>query len=205
MAVLAINALPKKSLSQQLLRRLMPHLLFRSFRFLPHFLSGALSIPLSSPLSSPLIRKILVKLTLALCCTSLILPATASAAQDPVYARLAWSTMITLDNANRTGDYSVLHALSAPNFQTNNTVGSLYDSFRSLRENQVDIGRAILINPTFYIPPAVDKNGLLRLRGGFETRPMAIRFDILFERSNTGWHIFALSVIETESSTKAPR
>ncbi|MFT7246481.1 MAG: hypothetical protein ACI82A_003857 [Candidatus Azotimanducaceae bacterium] len=110
--------------------------------------------------------------------------------------------MIALDNANRTGDYSILHALGAPGFQANNSVGSLYDTFREFRESRTDIGRAILVEPTYYLPRTADKEGILRLRGGFETRPMAIRFDILFQQIDGGWRIMALSVIEEASSNQ---
>lgn len=121
-------------------------------------------------------------------------------ANEALYARLVWTTMVALDNANRTGDYSILHALGAPGFQNNNSVGSLYDTFRAFRENQTDLGRSLLVEPTYYLPPAVDKDGLLRLRGGFETRPKAIRFDILFQSVNGAWQLLALSVIEEEAS-----
>ncbi|MFN3237745.1 MAG: hypothetical protein ACE37D_11900 [Pseudomonadales bacterium] len=110
--------------------------------------------------------------------------------------------MIALDNANRTGDYSILHALGAPGFQTNNSVGSLYDSFRNFRDTRTDLGRAILIEPTYYMPRTIDKDGLLRLRGGFETRPLAIRFDLIFQQVEGAWRLLAISVIEEEASIK---
>jgi hypothetical protein len=128
--------------------------------------------------------------------------ARAAEADSALSARLVWSTMIALDNANRTGDYSILHALGAPGFQANNSVGSLYDTFREFRESRTDIGRAILVEPTYYLPRTADKEGILRLRGGFETRPMAIRFDILFQQIDGGWRIMALSVIEEASSNQ---
>ncbi|MFT4797117.1 MAG: hypothetical protein ACJAYE_003277 [Candidatus Azotimanducaceae bacterium] len=57
--------------------------------------------------------------------------ARAAEADSALNARLVWSTVVALDNANRTGNYSVLHA---PGFQANNSVGSLYDTFREFRE-----------------------------------------------------------------------
>ncbi len=117
-------------------------------------------------------------------------------------ARLAWTTMIALDNANRTGDYSILRALGSPDFQAKNSVGSLYDTFRGFRETRTDLGRAVLVEPTYYLPRTIDSEGLLRLRGGFETRPMAIRFDLIFEQVDGGWRILALSVIEEPGSAR---
>ncbi len=126
----------------------------------------------------------------------------AAEADRNMSARLVWSTMIALDNANRTGDYSILRALGAPAFQTNNSVGSLYDTFRNFRESQTDLGHTILIEPTYYLPRTIDQKGLLRLRGGFETRPMAIRFDLIFKQVGGAWQLFAISVIEDAASNR---
>lgn len=147
-----------------------------------------------------LIASPLLGLTILFCGVSS--PAVAAEADRSISARLVWSTMIALDNANRTGDYSILHALGAPGFQTNNSVGSLYDSFRNFRDTRTDLGRAILIEPTYYMPRTIDKDGLLRLRGGFETRPLAIRFDLIFQQVEGAWRLLAISVIEEEASIK---
>jgi hypothetical protein len=110
--------------------------------------------------------------------------------------------MIALDNANRTGDYSILHALGAPGFQASNSVGSLYDTFRNFRDTQTDLGRSILVEPAYYLPRTIDSKGLLRLRGGFETRPMAIRFDLMFQQVDGAWRLLAISVIEDPASNR---
>lgn len=121
--------------------------------------------------------------------------------EETVLTRLVWTTMVTVDNANRTGDYSVLLALGAPSFQANNSEEDLATLFASLRENRVDIGKAILIEPTWLLEPAVNGQGILRLRGGFEYRPRAIRFDILFQNVGGGWRILGLSVAELSASS----
>ncbi|MCI4644329.1 MAG: hypothetical protein MRY64_06055 [Hyphomonadaceae bacterium] len=113
-------------------------------------------------------------------------------------ARLVWSTMIALDNANRTENYSVLYALGSDGFKARNSPDTLSATFAPLRMSRIDVGRAILIRPTYYIPPQVNGDGLLRLRGGFDYRPNSIRFDILFENRGGGWRIHALSVAEMD-------
>ena len=122
---------------------------------------------------------------------------------ENVLARLVWATMTSLDNANRTGNYSVLHALGSPGFQEANSVERLSQIFAPLRESRTDVGRAILTTPTYYLPPSIDVNGRLRLRGGFEFRPRSLRFDILYSFVGGGWRIDGLSVVEM--SADAPR
>lgn len=113
-------------------------------------------------------------------------------------ARLVWSTMIAVDNANRTGDYGVLYGLMSPNFQQSGSPQVLAQTFANLRQQRVDIGRTILTSPVYYIPPQILKDGSLRLRGGFEYRPKSIRFDILFELVDGGWSLSAISIAEMD-------
>lgn len=111
-------------------------------------------------------------------------------------ARLVWSTMIALDQANRTGNYSVLYELGTTAFQRNNSPDQLRATFTSLRANRVDVGRAVLNTPNYYLPPDIDQTGQLRLRGGFDYRPQSIRFDLLFVQEGGGWRINGMSVVQ---------
>jgi hypothetical protein len=118
-------------------------------------------------------------------------------------ARLVWSTMVTLDNANRTGNYDVLQQLGSTEFQKANSPNALAGAFAPLRNRRVDVGRAILITPTYYLEPGLDSSGDLRLRGAFEYRPSAIRFDLIYRKVDGGWRIHAISVAEMDAD--APR
>ena len=156
-----------------------------------------------------LIRIVLARIVLVQIILTACILATAAQAQEratpdeAVLARLVWSTLVALDNANRTGDYSVLHALGSPQMQAATSVEDLAASFAPLREQRVDVGRALLASPTYYIPPGFTEAGALRLRGGFDFRPVSLRFDILFVETGGGWRIDALSV--AEMAFDAPR
>src|SRR5579875_1339606 len=52
------------------------------------------------------------------------------------------SALLTLNDANRSGNYSVLHDLAAPNFQAKNTPADLARIFTDLRERHVDLFEA---------------------------------------------------------------
>ena len=103
-----------------------------------------------------------------------------SVPDENTLARLVWSTMIALDNANRTENYTVLYSLGSSKFKQRNSPAQLRQNFSSLRQNRVDIGRAILSSPTYYIPPVILSDGTLRLRGGFDYRPKSVRFDLIY-------------------------
>ncbi len=110
-------------------------------------------------------------------------------------ARLVWSAMVALDHANRTGNYTVLHALGSKGFQSRNRPQDLADLFAPLRAARLDVGRALLIAPRFHIPPRIDQDGVLRLRGSFDFRPRALGFDLMFEWA-PGWQLLGISVAE---------
>ncbi len=123
-------------------------------------------------------------------------PVSRAVPDENTLARLVWGTMVALDNANRTENYSVLHTLGSTGFQRANSAGQLSRNFAALRAKRVDIGRAVLSTPSYYIPPRVDAEGKLRLRGGFDYRPQSIRFDIIYAQERGGWRIDALSVVQ---------
>jgi len=113
------------------------------------------------------------------------------------------STLMTLNDANRTGNYTVLRDLAAPDFQARNTSADLAGAFTDLRRRNLDLFAVALINPTIDVQPGLDKNGRLRLAGAFPTRPLQIRFDLTFALSAGQWKLFAISV-STPASPGAP-
>jgi hypothetical protein len=109
--------------------------------------------------------------------------------------KLVWSAMAAVDQANQTGNYSVLRDLGAPGFQANNSAATLGTAFTSLRNQGIDLGYTLVLVPTLQFPPAIAQNGLLRIRGVFPLRPNAIGFDLLFQNVNGQWKMFGISVV----------
>lgn len=108
--------------------------------------------------------------------------------------KLVWSAMAALDQANQTGNYSVLRDLGAPSFQAANSAATLGALFQNLRAQQVDVGNALIVSPVYDFAPTVVQGGLLRVRGVFPVRPASIAFDLLFQQVNGQWRIFGLAV-----------
>ena len=113
---------------------------------------------------------------------------------DPIVInKLVWSAMAALDQANQTGNYSVLRDLGAPGFQTNNSAATLSGIFQALRNQQLDLGYTLVVGPTLEFPPAIVEGGLLRIRGSFPLRPASIAFDLLFQNIAGQWRIFGIA------------
>lgn len=104
------------------------------------------------------------------------------------------STLLTLNDANRSGNYTVLRDLAAPDFQARNSAADLSQSFADLRRRNFDLFAAALIAPQLTAAPALDADKLLRLAGIFPTRPLQIHFDLLFQEVGEKWRLFGISI-----------
>ncbi len=103
-------------------------------------------------------------------------------------------TLIALNHANRTGNYTVLRDLSAPGFQQVNTAARLAEIFADLRQRQIDMSPIMFFNPKLLMPASVNDKSLLRMRGYFETKPEQINFDMLFQNVAGEWRVIGLAV-----------
>jgi hypothetical protein len=113
------------------------------------------------------------------------------------------STLLTLNDANRSGNYTVLRDLAAPGFQVRNSAADLGVIFADLRRRRVDLFAVALIAPQLAAAPALDSSGMLRLSGHFPTEPLQIKFDLLFENVERNWRLFGISVQTPEVAPQA--
>lgn len=107
---------------------------------------------------------------------------------------LVRATLLTLNDANRSGNYTVLRDLAAPDFQAQNTAADLGLHFADLRSRKIDLFAVAELAPQFASAPAVDANHRLHLTGFFPTRPLQINFDLTFQVVNGQWRLLAISV-----------
>jgi hypothetical protein len=104
------------------------------------------------------------------------------------------TTLIALNQANQTGNYSVLRDLGTPQFQTTNSDARLAEIFAGLRQRKLDLSPILFFDPKLVRPATVQENGLLRMTGYIDTRPERILFDMGFERVNGDWRLAAIVV-----------
>ena len=115
------------------------------------------------------------------------------------------STLLTLNDANRTGNYTVLRDLAAPDFQARNTAADLALNFLDLRRRNFDLYAAALLAPQFSEAPALDQQGMLRLGGYIPTRPQQIQFDLTFQIVAGQWRLFAIAIATPEAASAQPQ
>ena len=131
-------------------------------------------------------------------------PAMAAQRIDELTAnKLVWSSLSALDQANRTGNYSVLRDLGAPSFQANNSAATLAGIFEGLRKLHFDLTNTLIVMPVYSVPPTV-QGDVLRLKGIFALRPTPVGFDLLFQQANGEWRLLGLSVVPLVRTSASP-
>ena len=116
------------------------------------------------------------------------------------------STIIALNQANQTGNYTVLRDLAAPNFRNANDASRLGAIFQVLRDQGIDLTPLLQISPEVTVAPAFDVAGRLRLAGAFPTHPLRVNFDLSFEFVERHWKPYAISVYfsQVDQQVQAP-
>lgn len=104
------------------------------------------------------------------------------------------TTLIALNQANLTGNYSVLRDLGTPQFQANNSDARLGEIFAALRGRNLDLSPVLFFDPKLLREPTLQPSGLLRLTGYIPTAPERILFDMGFERVGEQWRLSAIVI-----------
>ncbi|MDR2000208.1 MAG: hypothetical protein LBP94_01555 [Zoogloeaceae bacterium] len=103
------------------------------------------------------------------------------------------STLLALDHANKTGNYTVLRDIGSPAFQ-NNTAARLSEIFTKQRNERLNLTGVAVLEPKMTVPPQIDANGMMRMSGVFQIEPSPLKFDLLFVAEGGQWRLFGLGV-----------
>jgi hypothetical protein len=113
------------------------------------------------------------------------------------------STLLALDHANKTGNYTVLRDLGAPGFQVN-TAARLAEIFVKQRGDKLDLAGVAVIDPQLSLLPQIEPNGLLHMAGFFPSVPSQVNFELLFAPVEGQWRLFGVSLSVGQSAPVAP-
>lgn len=119
-------------------------------------------------------------------------------------SKLIWSTIAAVDHANRSGNYSVLRDISAQGFQINNNPAQLAQIFSGFRNQQVDLGNALLVPPTYTVAPETIREDIFRVQGLFQLRPISIGFDLYFQWEQGRWKLYGIDLQPLQMVEAAP-
>lgn len=116
---------------------------------------------------------------------------------------LVRSTLLALDHANRTGNYTVLRDLGARGFQAN-TASRLAEIFAGQRADGLDLGGVAVLEPQLTLLPQIEPNGMLHMAGFFPSVPSQVSFEMLFQAEGGEWKLFGISASVGKAGPHAP-
>lgn len=126
--------------------------------------------------------------------------------QQPLTAQVQFllrTTLLALNDANRTGNYTVLRDLAAPSFRERNSAADLSHVFAELRRSRLDLSMAAILTPELEEQPSLDAERRLRLKGSYATDPNRIQFEVLYEAVAGHWQLHGIAISTRPSRTAA--
>jgi len=118
-------------------------------------------------------------------------------------ATLIHNTVMALNHANLSGNYTVLRDLGSPQFRTATTSARLASIFQAHRKSKLDMSAVVLFRPQLKHPAQLTNSGHLRIVGFYPTKPLQINFDLTYQIVNGKWRIFRISVSPTKPAVVA--
>ena len=104
------------------------------------------------------------------------------------------STIMALQHANQTGNYSVLRDLGSPVFRERFDQAQLTAIFSNLRSRGVNLTPVLFLPPNLTKQPEMTEGNQLHIVGDFPTQPLKIQYEILFLQIDGVWRIDGLAV-----------
>lgn len=128
------------------------------------------------------------------------------AASQPLQAQIQYlvrTTLLALNDANRTGNYTVLRDLAAPSFREKNSAADLALVFAEMRRARLDLSMAAIMAPDLDEQPTLDGERRLRLKGNYPTEPNRVVFDLIYEAVGGQWLLNGVSISTRPARTAA--
>ena len=107
---------------------------------------------------------------------------------------MARAALMSLNDANLTGNYAVMNARLHPEFRKQVPAAKLAGIFAPFRTAKIDFAPMLVHAPTYTDGPRIDADGLLVVKGYMETRPWRTSFDLAWRQSAGKWWLWKINV-----------
>ena len=103
-------------------------------------------------------------------------------------------TLMTFNDANVTGNYTVLNAKLSKPFREQFPPERLKEVFKEFAAKHIDIAVVAAKTPVPSQEPTVTDNGILKLYGYFDTSPSRVNYQLEFIMSDGEWKAIKINV-----------
>jgi hypothetical protein len=122
-------------------------------------------------------------------------PASAQKPPGPVpLETLIKATLLSFNDANVTGNYTVFHAKLSKPFRVQFSPEKLKETFQSFAQQNIDFDIIAAMRPVLTEDPRIDDRGALLVRGYFDTSPNRVTFTLDFIQSDGDWKLYNIHV-----------
>ena len=104
------------------------------------------------------------------------------------------STLLTFNDANVTGNYTVMHAKLSKPFRDQFSPEKLKEVFKVFHDKRIDFDLIVAKPPVARQPARVNDNGVLMLYGHFDTSPSQVHYELEFIMSDGEWRPIRINV-----------
>jgi hypothetical protein len=129
----------------------------------------------------------------------MLVAASSAMAQNKVHGEraleaLVKATLLTWNDANVTGNYTVFHAKLSKPFRDQFPPDRLKQIFKKFADEDIDIDVVAALKPVYQPVPAIDGDGKLVVNGYFPTEPMRVIFALEVIPSDGEWKLIGINV-----------
>ena len=107
------------------------------------------------------------------------------------------ATLMTFNDANLSGNYSVFMAKASKEFQAQFTAEKMASAFESFSKNKVDLGDVVTAEYDSYEKARLDGNALV-LVGVFKTDDLQVKYNLRFAKNDDAWKMLGINVDATK-------
>ena len=104
------------------------------------------------------------------------------------------TSLLSFNDANVTGNYAVLHAKVSKPFRDQFPPEKLAEIFKEFRDKHIDFDIIAAKKPITAEEPKVSDNGVLSIKGYFDTTPSRVNYDLAFVLSDGEWKLIKIDV-----------
>jgi hypothetical protein len=107
---------------------------------------------------------------------------------------LVKASLLSFNDANVTGNYAVFHAKLSKPFRDQFPPEKLAEIFKEFRDKRIDFDIIVAKKPIITEEPKISGNGVLSIKGYFDTTPTRVNYDLAFVRSEGEWKLIKVDV-----------
>jgi hypothetical protein len=108
---------------------------------------------------------------------------------------LVRSALMTFNDANATGNYSVLFAKASKQFQSSLSTDKLSEAFKTYRDQNLNLEKTIITADLLESKAAeIDDDGVLHLVGSLKDDQTSLRYDLKFIQNNAVWKLLGIDI-----------